>query len=114
MLENEELLTKYGWTEECSSPFEIRHTDGSFATGSAAWTVLYALREEELNEIEEQYGPKFEYMFKCPYPILEKYDEQIKFLNNMGNEGYELISFTAIDATPYGYYFKRKRINNGD
>lgn len=40
-----QLLTDNGWTVECVSPFEIRNKeDGSFATGSAAWIVLYWLR----------------------------------------------------------------------
>ncbi len=34
-----EALETAGWTVECESPFEIRHTDGSFATGQAACTV---------------------------------------------------------------------------
>jgi len=39
------LLERYGWIVECESPFEIRHEDGSFATGQAATTVLLAARE---------------------------------------------------------------------
>lgn len=36
----EELLEKDGWTIECESPFEIRNTDGSFASGQAAHILL--------------------------------------------------------------------------
>lgn len=39
----ENLLEKHGWTVECQSPFEIRHSDGSFASGQAADLVLHAL-----------------------------------------------------------------------
>lgn len=42
--EDIELLEKYGWVVECESPFEIRHEDGSFATKSAAWIILYYYR----------------------------------------------------------------------
>jgi len=42
---DEQLLEKHGWTLECESPFEIRHEDGSFATGQAADIVLLALKE---------------------------------------------------------------------
>lgn len=39
MNENNKLLEAYGWFVECESPFEIRHEDGSFATGQAAYIV---------------------------------------------------------------------------
>lgn len=42
----EKLLEENGWTVECYSPFEIRHYDGSFATMSAAYSVLDELRYE--------------------------------------------------------------------
>jgi predicted DNA-binding transcriptional regulator YafY len=41
-----EILEQNGWTVECQSPFEIRHIDGSFATGQAAHLVLQSLEEE--------------------------------------------------------------------
>lgn len=47
---DEKLLESHGWTVECESPFEIRHKDGSFATGQAADIVLAFLKEEEENE----------------------------------------------------------------
>lgn len=42
-----DLLEANGWTVECESPFEIRHQDGSFATGQAAKAVLAQLKEEK-------------------------------------------------------------------
>lgn len=42
---DKELLEKHGWIVECQSPFEIRHSDGSFATGQAAEYLVMALRE---------------------------------------------------------------------
>lgn len=42
---NFELLQSNGWTVECESPFEIRHEDGSFATGAAAFLVMHTLEE---------------------------------------------------------------------
>jgi hypothetical protein len=39
-IKNETILEKSGWTIECESPLEIRHTDGSFATNNAAKIIL--------------------------------------------------------------------------
>jgi len=44
--DNETILTEAGWEIECQSPLEIRHPDGSFATGGAALSVVACLREE--------------------------------------------------------------------
>jgi flagellar basal body rod protein FlgG len=46
MNEEEQLLEENGWTVECESPLEIRHKDGSFATGQAASIVLSYLQSE--------------------------------------------------------------------
>lgn len=45
MEEDIKLLEKLGWTVECESPFEIRHEDGSFATGQAAHVVLMVAQQ---------------------------------------------------------------------
>ena len=42
-----ELLKENGWEVECESPFEVRHVDGSFATGLAARIVLERMRWED-------------------------------------------------------------------
>lgn len=34
------ILKLFGWMVECELPFELRHTDGSIATGRAAKIVL--------------------------------------------------------------------------
>ena len=39
--EEREALQHYGWTAECEHPLEIRHGDGSTATGQAANTVIH-------------------------------------------------------------------------
>lgn len=44
----EQVLIHYGWTLECESPYEIRHEDGSFATGQAARIVIDALKQEAI------------------------------------------------------------------
>lgn len=47
-------LELLGWTVECESPLEIRHTDGSFATLNAAEIVVENLEEtleENLNDL---------------------------------------------------------------
>jgi len=46
---NEALLKDLGWEIECESPLEIRHEDGSFASGYAA-IILYDHLEEENSE----------------------------------------------------------------
>jgi len=43
---DKEILEQNGWFIECKSPFEIRHTDGSFATGHAANIILESLRDD--------------------------------------------------------------------
>lgn len=42
----EALLAAEGWEVECLSPLELRHPDGSFASGQAARCVIDALRDE--------------------------------------------------------------------
>ncbi len=42
-----EILVRNGWEIECESPFEIRHVDGSFAKGQAAYYVLEGIRADE-------------------------------------------------------------------
>ena len=47
----EQFLENLGWTVECESPLEIRHTDGSFASKNAADYVIESLKEEhDFNE----------------------------------------------------------------
>ncbi len=43
---DEEILAENGWSTECKSPFEIRHEDGSFASGQAAKLVLWDLKSD--------------------------------------------------------------------
>lgn len=43
---NEILLNKLGWVVECESPLEIRHEDGSFATGQAALIIIENTQSE--------------------------------------------------------------------
>lgn len=59
-----ELLKLHGWETECESPFEIRHEDGSFATGQAADCVLSTLKEEsKIMSFEElALGARFRYL----------------------------------------------------
>jgi hypothetical protein len=45
-VKDEELLKYYGWEIETTCPYEIRHPDGSFATGNAAIRVIASLRED--------------------------------------------------------------------
>lgn len=42
----DELLSLKGWMVECESPLEVRHHDGSRASGQAARIVIDALLEE--------------------------------------------------------------------
>ena len=43
----ESKLAEYGWTIECESPLEVRHEDGSFASGQAAEIVIDFLMAEK-------------------------------------------------------------------
>lgn len=43
---DKEILEEGGWTIECESPLEIRHKDGSFATGMTARFVTDVLVED--------------------------------------------------------------------
>ncbi len=42
----ETFLGDLGWTIECESPLEIRHTDGSFATLQAADYLILGLKQD--------------------------------------------------------------------
>ncbi len=48
---DERILEGSGWTLECESPLEIRHDDGSFASGQAARIIIDMIAEED--EVEE-------------------------------------------------------------
>jgi len=45
------ILEQHGWTVECESPLEIRHTDGSFATMKAAHIVVLFYTDNDDNVI---------------------------------------------------------------
>lgn len=54
------LLEEEGWAVECESPFEIRHADGSFASGQAADIVLHSVVADAaaglpVNHMPEEY-----------------------------------------------------------
>jgi hypothetical protein len=42
----DELLEHFGWTMICESPLELKHDDGSFASGQAASYLIEGLKEE--------------------------------------------------------------------
>lgn len=46
----EKALERFGWTVNCKSPFEISHSDGSTATGQAAWLVFDECKKQFKNE----------------------------------------------------------------
>jgi hypothetical protein len=45
------ILEHLGWIVECESPFEIRHSDGSFATLNAARIVQLVVVREYLQSL---------------------------------------------------------------
>lgn len=45
-----QILEENGWEVECESPLEIRHSDGSFASGQAALIVRESLTLESRSE----------------------------------------------------------------
>lgn len=52
----EAFLAALGWTVECESPFEIRHEDGSFASGQAASMTLLVLQQDAQAEADHAAG----------------------------------------------------------
>lgn len=50
----EQRLQETGWTVECQSPLEIRHEDGSFASGQAAQIVIDSLESEAAEELRRR------------------------------------------------------------
>lgn len=48
---NELLLATAGWTLECQSPLELRHEDGSFATGQAALLVVADVCQDDASQV---------------------------------------------------------------
>jgi hypothetical protein len=53
----EELLAKYGWGLECESPLEIRHSDGSFASGQAAHIIVMHYDAADDNQVAASNDP---------------------------------------------------------
>jgi NurA-like 5'-3' nuclease len=51
-MSDKKILESNGWVIECESPFEIRHEDGSFASGQGALSVLYTLKPKIKNSNE--------------------------------------------------------------
>ena len=47
------ILNRNGWVIECESPFEIRHSDGSFASNQAANIVMEFLRDDPYDKLSE-------------------------------------------------------------
>lgn len=45
-LSDRDILENYGWVIECESPYEVRHEDGSFASGQAVSYLIDSLKEE--------------------------------------------------------------------
>jgi len=43
----DKILEENGWCLECESPLEIRHEDGSFASGISANYIIRALIEDK-------------------------------------------------------------------
>ena len=73
---DKKLLKAEGWEVECESPFEIRHKDGSFASGQAAQMVLSVLQEEiqTMTFNDMAYGARFSYIYD-PETIWIKLDD---------------------------------------
>ena len=52
-MEDKKLLKKYGWVVECESPFEISNSEGSFASGEAAYIILSHLQDNNKCLLDE-------------------------------------------------------------
>lgn len=51
VIDNQKVLEHFGWTVECRSPYEIRHTDGSRATLNAAKIVELTVVKEFIDSL---------------------------------------------------------------
>ena len=49
MVIRDKILKKNGWVVECESPLEIRHTDGSFASGIAAQYAIDGIMKDDIS-----------------------------------------------------------------
>lgn len=59
-------LESNGWVVECYSPFEMRHEDGSFASGQAAEMVMFSILDDWYGdgldeEAERKYNSEVEF-----------------------------------------------------
>lgn len=57
LLSDKELLNHYGWEINCQNPYEVSHSDGSFASGQAVPHLIYSLKEDwrqEQLDLQEQ------------------------------------------------------------
>ena len=100
---DEEMLALDGWEIECHSPFEIRHEDGSFATGQAADIVLSSLKEElKIFTFKElAFGARFSYVKDLDniwiklseegFGLIAKYD--CSYINDKNWLGQQICSF---------------------
>ena len=104
-----EILKENGWEIECESPFEIRHTDGSFATMSAAYSVLNELKYEASHT-------KFEYKEEYLSIANLRKDKISEYLNDMGDFGWELVYKEEVRCKISGkldgrdFMFKREKL----
>ena len=48
----EAILAIHGWTIECEHPQELRHEDGSFATGQAADLVIQSVTQSRYQKLD--------------------------------------------------------------
>ena len=87
-MNKEEILEDNGWIIECESPFEIRHEDGSFATGQASNIVLDYLNQnkDEDSDLEEVLKKLKEMK---PSIIQEYIDRQREINFNINNQNEE-------------------------
>lgn len=53
MRDIEAVLKDNGWEIQCEHPFEIRHEDGSYASGQAAHIVLHCLKTPEIKYLAQ-------------------------------------------------------------
>jgi hypothetical protein len=73
----EEILEKNGWSLDCSSPLEISHPDGSFASNQAAKMIIAKLVldaktmkdtfEESMSDLIVNYEGDTDSIFGCVY-----------------------------------------------
>jgi hypothetical protein len=72
------MVKEMGWTVECESPIELRHEDGSFASGQAAYVMLNEIHQDWSRLQEENKDKADEEEIRLALAMYRDLDAHIK------------------------------------